>query len=746
MFVLLILSRLFFFGVVGLPSVHVAPDSIDGLLMHLRDLSFGIALGIAFGISLGIIIGIIIVIVVGITGAIAKAFVFGMAVGIGLGIAGAIGFGTAFGIFERIALNLWFGITGAIALGISLGIATGIVFRISIEIARGIPAGIMATEIIPQIITQITAGIAVGIAAGIIAGDKEYGIATAIAFGMAIGITTVITSLRGFYLAPHVFFMWPKPRGQWYPKHPVVWDDLCSLPFPDLHRLLLSYAELFPEAGRAEIRRLIEGYPSQRMAALKANTMLIARQCAKVGRLTELPAIANTLPEGDKGFLRYTKRVRDMIMEISRLQTRLDVVNRPFFREPLARSLVSEIKGFLGRVDGLPEPLASEFRAAARNWLLIAESQWQEAQAVVAKTPTPQVFRAGDPVDRRQEAFVERISIIAELEGQIMLSSGCPGLLLYGRRRMGKTTMLRNLAAFLPAHVRVVIISMQNPQAFASLASLTGLVAEEIRSVCSGLDLPLNKPMDLSGMFKCLSAVDAALDAVHGRLVLGLDEYEQIDEKVGTGVFNIDLLAALRESIQYHRRITWLLAGSHHITELNHAPWPSYLASMRTIDVPLFTAEETRLLLTEPMKHSPLWDRDDSGRPSFNPTFWGEGGIERIHREAAGWPHLVQLIAETAVNLVNNSAVSKLDAAMMEQALDRAIVRGDSVLRLLMQTESTLPGEWDYLLGFRRHDTQAQPENEALYTSLQRRLLVVEENSQWMLRVPLMQRWLRQRG
>jgi len=41
----------------------------------------------------------------------------------------------------------------------------------------------------------------------------------------------------------------------------------------------------------------------------------------------------------------------------------------------------------------------------------------------------------------------------------------------------------------------------------------------------------------------------------------------------------------------------------------------------------------------------------------------------------------------------------------MEQVLDKAIVRGENVLRLLMQTESELPGEWDYLLGFRHRDT-----------------------------------------
>jgi hypothetical protein len=77
--------------------------------------------------------------------------------------------------------------------------------------------------------------------------------------------------------------------------------------------------------------------------------------------------------------------------------------------------------------------------------------------------------------------------------------------------------------------------------------------------------------------------------------------------------------------------------------------------SARTIEVPLFSDQETRLLLTEPLQHSSLWLDNDPKRPRprFESGFWGQGGIESIHAEAGGWPHLVQLIAETIVDLLN---------------------------------------------------------------------------------------------
>jgi hypothetical protein len=69
-------------------------------------------------------------------------------------------------------------------------------------------------------------------------------------------------------------------------------------------------------------------------------------------------------------------------------------------------------------------------------------------------------------------------------------------------------------------------------------------------------------------------------------------------------VFPRDLLAAVRESVQNHRNIVWLFAGSNAIEELTHADWTSAFVSLRTIELPPFGAEETRLLLTEPVAHS----------------------------------------------------------------------------------------------------------------------------------------------
>jgi len=639
------------------------------------------------------------------------------------GIVGGIVIGSVGGIIN--------GIIGVIISGLVIGIASGIIseFTYSDRIASGV-IGLIFSMIIGGIFGGINGGIVSGIFGGIVSGI----------------ICIIIGHLRLQYFLIFPFFLMSKIPGQWYPYHPVAWDDLCRVPFPRLDRLLVAYAEYAPETGKREIERLIQSYPSQRHAALRAQTILLVRQAAQEKDLTKLEALLGPLPEGRKGFLIQTLRLRAMVGEIAGIQMRLNTVNRPVLRETIAQMLHERIENFRHQIGGFHEPLASEFRQAATHWLEIAQKQVQEAQAILTKEPSPVVFRAGDPVNREQEAFVPRYGVVGDLDKQIMLSTGCPGLVLYGRRRMGKSTVLHNLNGFLPATVIPVVISMQDPQAFTSLTDLLNLISQKLAPTVGGEIDNTVANVNLNRFMQMLAQSNEKLKATGKRVLLAIDEYENIDRKLGEKIFPEDLLVTVRESIQTHRQITWIFAGSHDITELKHAEWPSYLVSARTIEVPLFTVEETRLLLTEPMKFSLLWPKDDPKRPRFAPEFWGEDGIERIHQEAGGWPHLVQLIAETIVDLINDETKRQVDAELFERALNKAIISGHNVLYQLLKGESNLPGEWEYLAAFRKRETQPPPDNEAIYTSLRRRLLVEEQNGEWRLRVPLMARWLKERG
>ena len=159
----------------------------------------------------------------------------------------------------------------------------------------------------------------------------------------------------------------------------------------------------------------------------------------------------------------------------------------------------------------------------------------------------------------------------------------------------------------------------------------------------------------------------------------------------------------------------------------------------------MFTSDETFVLLTDPMRHAPRAQSTAAPNVHFSPESWGSGGIERIHREAGGWPHLVQLIAETLTDVVNRTGQGVVDDKAFEAALDKAIVRGDAVFVELLRKECRSSAEWEYLAGFRTMDSQPAPPEDVL-GPLRRRWLLEPNGELWRLRVPLMQRWLRKRG
>ncbi|MDS4030351.1 MAG: hypothetical protein RKO66_09780, partial [Candidatus Contendobacter sp.] len=570
---------------------------------------------------------------------------------------------------------------------------------------------------------------------------------TGMAIAIDIAICLCILATRAYYYPLHLFLIFPVVRGRLYPWHPVAWDDLCFIPFPGLDRLLVAYAEYAPENAHSEIKRLIDHYPSQHMAALRARTRLIARAAAREVDLSQLEAYVAQLPTGNQGFLAHTPRVREIISEISQLQRRFNSLDHLFLREPSATLLVNKIGDFQNCLNRLPRPLAREFSQAARQWRTIAENQQRQAQNILVRMPHPAAFRAGGSVDRDLTAFVLRESAISDLKRRLVLGTDGHPLILTGRG-VGKSTLLGNLQDFLPISLHVTVLSLDSLADCPSQADFLSAIDRRMTKAIlpSWPDFPALAQPTSPEFERWLHHCNAWLVEMKRRLLLAIDGYETLDRALNDSILDAKLLTTIAMSIQNHRQIVWCFVGNRPLSEVRHEILASCLANAQPLEVPPFTEAETRRLLTEPLRYSSLWRDDDPKRPRFNPDFWGDNGIERIHAEAGGWPHLVQLLAETIVDLTNDREQAQADRVLLDEAIAKAIVAGDAVLRQLMQPEDAAPGEWEYLRGFRTRDTQPPPDDEAVYQALRRRLLVAEEGGQWRLRVPLMQRWLRERG
>jgi hypothetical protein len=119
---------------------------------------------------------------------------------------------------------------------------------------------------------------------------------------------------------------------------------------------------------------------------------------------------------------------------------------------------------------------------------------------------------------------------------------------------------------------------------------------------------------------------------------------------------------------------------------------------------------------------------------------------ESVNLVVTGQARWRPLIAETIVDLLNESGQRQLNATMWASALNETVVRGHNVFHELLVRESRIEGELEYLQEFRRRETQPPPGDNAIARSLTRRMLVVPDGDNWRLRAPLFRRWLQRRG
>ena len=169
---------------------------------------------------------------------------------------------------------------------------------------------------------------------------------------------------------------------------------------------------------------MIDTYPAQREAALRAKTILTARNAGEIDNLSLLNDTLAALPEGDKGYLQQTKAVRKMVNDIAVQQNRLDMQSRLFVRREMALGLVGLIDSFTSKIAGYQEPLPTEFRKAAKEWKKKAHAQLDATEQALQKEPAIQVFQAGRPVDPGKEAFVPRYAVLDKLGEHATMSAG----------------------------------------------------------------------------------------------------------------------------------------------------------------------------------------------------------------------------------------------------------------------------------------------------------------------------------
>jgi len=272
-------------------------------------------------------------------------------------------------------------------------------------------------------------------------------------------------------------------------------------------------------------------------------------------------------------------------------------------------------------------------------------------------------YVAGNPIQpSNSRVFWGRLDIAETIVHEIKNSLQKPSFLLFGRRRMGKTSTLLNLRRLIrDIKIIDVLISGQDSKYHNDVDFCFYSIEKIIQTTKNSLSLRdnfvSNKRFGDLAFFKSSPAKELSIffDEYHEFLekndlycLIMLDEYEEF------GNLSRDLLMQLRDTMQHKPRLIFIFSGVSHMKDLPNPYWSEVFVNVRTLKISFINRSDGYKLLTEPVPEL-IYKTDD-----IPEMILGLTGCQ---------PFLLQAIAAELVSNLNLS--SNLDVS--NQDLDLAI-------------------------------------------------------------------------
>ncbi|MEM9162776.1 MAG: AAA family ATPase [Cyanobacteria bacterium P01_F01_bin.4] len=477
-------------------------------------------------------------------------------------------------------------------------------------------------------------------------------------------------------------------------SHAAFWDERQRLPFLGLDQYLVRIINRAPLAGQAAMDALSTGH--QRWAVRKAQIELDAQQLERCGDVAAIATLHQQLTLGD-----LDNPTTPLLLSFRRLSedTQAALNQSSLYNQRLMLStVIDQIEGHLRELTRSHYPYAPRFRPILQSW---RHRVCQHQQLLVQKAELSQEIESpyivGIPLTQQQDIFVGRQDISAQIE-RLLKEKRYSSLLLYGQRRMGKTSLLNNLGRLLPNHIVPLFIDLQGPASKSRdhegfLYNLARGIVHSAKQYRNLALPPLSRETLAADPF---TVFDEWLDQIesllaHRTALLSLDEFEALDQALTSGRFDQDaVLGMLRNLIQHRPKFKVLLSGSHTLDALQR--WSSYLKNLQLIHIIYLKAPEARRLIEQPVRDFPV--RYDSL------------ATERIINLTRCHPFLIQLLCAEIIALKNeqpSSSRRQVTQADVEAAIPKALTSGsfffadiehnhDEVLPLLQRLSAQREG------------------------------------------------------
>jgi hypothetical protein len=261
---------------------------------------------------------------------------------------------------------------------------------------------------------------------------------------------------------------------------------------------------------------------------------------------------------------------------------------------------------------------------------------------ITATVANPYV--AGNPVTG--DIFVGRIDILRRIE-ELWMAEKPPSLVIYGHRRMGKSSILLNLQGKLNKDTILIDFNMQRVGLVDNTAELLHNLAlrlydalePSVRAAWAEPEFAAFSNGNVNSVFdRFLTQLDRYRNGK--RFAIAIDEFELIETQINEGILEPRLLSYFLGIIQAYSWLFFAFAGLHTLEEMTRNYWEPLFAKVTRISVSFLKPAAARQLITQPT-------------PDFNLDY-AEDAIELIIQLTAGQPYLIQLICLSLVSRFND--------------------------------------------------------------------------------------------
>jgi len=219
----------------------------------------------------------------------------------------------------------------------------------------------------------------------------------------------------------------------------------------------------------------------------------------------------------------------------------------------------------------------------------------------------PNPYGVGTPLETGASVFVGREDIIQQVRERLIRPAQRTILILIGERRCGKTSALRQLQYRLEGDLTPIFVDMQGLTATdlpGFLWWLAWRMKEALDERGISVDLPsyaefTSGPPDYQFETRIMPEIQKKLSG--GRILLMLDEFEVLAQRVMNGTFDSRAFDYLRHLMQHGAGIEFLFAGTHILRQFA-ANYVTFLFNIGLfLDVAFLAPEDALRLIREPV-------------------------------------------------------------------------------------------------------------------------------------------------